>query len=113
MDPAYLRGIKVLHYSGVALSHSPERDAVLKAVKETRASGGLVSYDPNIRLERELSLNASLNREEWSYSHPERAKPRHVCVTSVVFHTRRCTGRSNRFDEPNQAGSVSSPYARL
>jgi sugar/nucleoside kinase (ribokinase family) len=49
VDPAFLRGIKILHYSGVALSHVPERDAVLKAVKETQSSGGLVSYDPNIR----------------------------------------------------------------
>ena len=51
VDPAYLHGIKVLHYSGVALSHQSERNAILKAVKETHASGGLVSYDPNIRLD--------------------------------------------------------------
>ncbi len=51
VDPAYLRGVKILHYSGVALSHSPEREAVFKAVEETQASGGLVSYDPNIRLD--------------------------------------------------------------
>jgi len=51
LDPAYLRGVKILHYSGVALSHSPERDAVLEAVRETRSSGGLISYDPNIRLD--------------------------------------------------------------
>ena len=51
VNPTYLRGAKVLHYSGVALSHSPERDAVRRAVEETRASGGLISYDPNIRLD--------------------------------------------------------------
>jgi len=51
VNPAYLRGVKILHYSGVALSHSPERETVFKAVEETRASGGLVSYDPNIRLD--------------------------------------------------------------
>jgi sugar/nucleoside kinase (ribokinase family) len=48
---AYLRSAKILHYSGVALSHRPERDAVFKAIEETRVSGGLISYDPNIRLE--------------------------------------------------------------
>jgi len=57
VDPDYFRGVKVLHYSGVALSHSPERDAVLKAVEEQKASGGLVSYDPNIRLDLWGSAN--------------------------------------------------------
>jgi sugar/nucleoside kinase (ribokinase family) len=51
VNPHYLHGAKILHYSGVALSHSPERDAVSKAIEETRKSGGLVSYDPNIRLD--------------------------------------------------------------
>jgi sugar/nucleoside kinase (ribokinase family) len=51
ITPAYLRGAKLLHYSGVALSHSPERDAIRRAVEEMRASGGLVSYDPNVRLD--------------------------------------------------------------
>jgi len=49
VDPDYLHGVKILHYSGVALSHSPERDAVSKAIEEIRKSGGLVSYDSNIR----------------------------------------------------------------
>ena len=57
VDPAYVRSAKILHYSGVALSHSPERDAIFKAVEETRASGGLISYDPNIRLELWPSSN--------------------------------------------------------
>jgi sugar/nucleoside kinase (ribokinase family) len=51
VDSSYLRGVKMLHYSGVALSHSPEREAIKKAIEQTRASGGLVSYDPNIRLD--------------------------------------------------------------
>jgi len=51
VDSAYLRRAKMLHYSGVALSHRPERDAVFKAVEATRAAGGLISYDPNIRLD--------------------------------------------------------------
>jgi sugar/nucleoside kinase (ribokinase family) len=46
-----LRDVKILHYSGVALSHSPQRDAIKKAVEQTRALGGLVSYDPNIRVD--------------------------------------------------------------
>jgi len=51
IDAAYFRGAKILHYSGVALSHSPEREAVFKAVEDARASGCLISYDPNIRLD--------------------------------------------------------------
>lgn len=51
VDSSYLRGVKMLHYSGVGLSHSPEREAIRKAIEQTRASGGLISYDPNIRLD--------------------------------------------------------------
>ena len=51
VDPSYVSQAKILHYSGVALSHSPEREAVYKAVKVAREKGVLVSYDPNIRLD--------------------------------------------------------------
>lgn len=51
VEPAYVRGARVLHYSGVALSHSPEREAIRKAVSIARESGTMVSYDPNIRLD--------------------------------------------------------------
>jgi len=51
VDPAYFEGAKVLHYSGVALSHSPEREAVFKAVETARQADVMVSYDPNIRLD--------------------------------------------------------------
>lgn len=51
VDPQYLRGVKILHCSGVALSHSPEREAVFKAIQGIGAAGGMVSYDPNVRLD--------------------------------------------------------------
>jgi len=49
VEPRYVKDAKILHYSGVALSHSPERDAVRKAVSIARESGTKVSFDPNIR----------------------------------------------------------------
>jgi len=49
IEPQYVKGAKILHYSGVALSHSPEREAVRKAVRAAHESGTKVSFDPNIR----------------------------------------------------------------
>lgn len=51
VEPQYVRGAKILHYSGVALSCSPEREAMRKAVSSARESGTKVSFDPNIRLD--------------------------------------------------------------
>ncbi|MGQ9514144.1 MAG: carbohydrate kinase family protein [Thermoproteota archaeon] len=51
MDPRYIKSSKILHYSGVALSHSPLRDAVKDAVTMAREAGAKVSFDPNIGLD--------------------------------------------------------------
>jgi len=51
VEPTYVKEAKFLHYSGVALSHNPEREAVRKAVSAAREGGTKVSFDPNIRLD--------------------------------------------------------------
>ena len=51
IEPGYIKGAKILHYSGVALSHAPEREAMRKAVSAAREGGTKVSFDPNIRLD--------------------------------------------------------------
>jgi sugar/nucleoside kinase (ribokinase family) len=51
LDPKYIESSKVLHYSGVALSHSPLRECVKRAVNVAKEAGVKVSFDPNIRLD--------------------------------------------------------------
>jgi sugar/nucleoside kinase (ribokinase family) len=51
IEPGYIKGAKILHYSGVALSHAPEREAMRMAVSAAREGGTKVSFDPNIRLD--------------------------------------------------------------
>lgn len=40
---------KVLHFSGLALTSNPSRDAALFAVEYAKSKGKLISYDPNYR----------------------------------------------------------------
>ncbi len=41
---------KLLHFGSISLIGEPSRSATLYAVDAARAAGGLVSYDPNLRL---------------------------------------------------------------
>ena len=44
-----LGGTKVLHFGSVSLTAEPARTATLEAAKTAKASGAIVSYDPNYR----------------------------------------------------------------
>ena len=44
-----LGGTKVLHFGSVSLTAEPSRTATLEAAKTAKASGAIVSYDPNYR----------------------------------------------------------------
>jgi fructokinase len=50
VDVDYIRSAKVFHYGSITLIHDPSRGATLLAVEAARASGELISYDPNLRL---------------------------------------------------------------
>lgn len=51
LDESYVKEAKVLHSSGISLAVSQSlREAVLKAVSLCKASGGIFSFDPNVRL---------------------------------------------------------------
>jgi sugar/nucleoside kinase (ribokinase family) len=49
LNPSSFEGVKILHYSGVALSHKPCREAVEKAIKFAKRRGAKVAFDPNLR----------------------------------------------------------------
>lgn len=48
--PAWLvENTKILHFGSVSLTAEPSRSATLYAVKRAKASGAIISYDPNYR----------------------------------------------------------------
>ena len=52
VDPDFLKGTRLLHLMGSALSVSESsREACYKAMRAVKAGGGLVSLDPNLRPE--------------------------------------------------------------
>ena len=50
IDADYIKSAELFHYGSVSLSHSPTREATLKAVQCASDAGALISYDPNLRL---------------------------------------------------------------
>jgi fructokinase len=50
IDVEYIRSSKVFHYGSISLIGEPSRSATLLAIEAARASGSLISYDPNLRL---------------------------------------------------------------
>lgn len=50
IDADYIQSAELFHYGSVSLSHSPTREATLKAIKSAKDAGAFISYDPNLRL---------------------------------------------------------------
>lgn len=50
IDADYIQPAELFHYGSVSLSHSPTREATLKAIQCAKAAGAFISYDPNLRL---------------------------------------------------------------
>ena len=46
----YIESAELFHYGSVSLSHSPTREATLKAIQIAKDTGAFISYDPNLRL---------------------------------------------------------------
>jgi fructokinase len=46
----YVASARLLHFGSVSLTHSPSREATLRAVEIAQANGARISYDPNLRL---------------------------------------------------------------
>jgi len=49
LDPDLLDGCRFLHIGSLSLTHEPARSATMAAIERVRASGGLISVDPNWR----------------------------------------------------------------
>ena len=50
VDAGYIQSAELFHYGSVSLSHSPTREATLKAIQFAKDAGAFISYDPNLRL---------------------------------------------------------------
>ena len=50
VDADYIQSAELFHYGSVSLSHSPTREATLKAIQSAKDAGTFISYDPNLRL---------------------------------------------------------------
>lgn len=50
IDEDYIKSADLFHYGSVSLSHSPTREATLKAIQTAKNTGSFLSYDPNLRL---------------------------------------------------------------
>ena len=50
IDTDYIQSAELFHYGSVSLSHSPTREATLKAIQCAKSAGVFISYDPNLRL---------------------------------------------------------------
>ena len=50
VDTGYVQSAVLFHYGSVSLSHSPSREATLQTIQSAKASGAMLSYDPNLRL---------------------------------------------------------------
>lgn len=49
LNPAVLEHTAVLHFGSLSLTDEPSKSAVLAAVRQAKAAGALISYDPNYR----------------------------------------------------------------
>jgi fructokinase len=49
LDTARLSSAKIFHYGSITLIDEPARSSTLAAIQKARASGSLISYDPNLR----------------------------------------------------------------
>ncbi|UCH35893.1 MAG: carbohydrate kinase [Armatimonadota bacterium] len=58
----YMVSADVLHFGSVSLSHSPSREATLRAVEIAQANELLISYDPNLRL---MLWDSADEAEKW------------------------------------------------
>lgn len=50
IDTNYIISAQLFHYGSVSLSHSPSREATIKAIDTAKEAGLFMSYDPNLRL---------------------------------------------------------------
>ena len=59
VDVEALNRAKLVHFGSISLISEPSRSATLYAVDTARAAGGLISYDPNLRLPLWPDANAA------------------------------------------------------
>lgn len=49
-DHDFIKNTKIFHFGSITLINEPSKSATLKAIEIVKKSGGIISYDPNLRL---------------------------------------------------------------
>lgn len=62
IDTNYIQSADLFHYGSVSLSHSPTREATLKAIQCAEDAGAFISYDPNLRL---MLWDNAIDAKHW------------------------------------------------
>ena len=65
LDLERVRGCRIFHFGTLSLTDEPCRSATLEAVREAKAAGALLSFDPNLREPLWPSLDAAREQIAW------------------------------------------------
>lgn len=64
-----LHKTQALHFGTISLSHEPSKTATQEAISIVRDQGGIVSFDPNLRLNLWESKEDLLREVYWGFKH--------------------------------------------
>ena len=62
---------KILHFGTISMSHKNNRAATKEAVELVRTKGGIISFDPNLRLNLWDSKEELMEQVEWGLKHSD------------------------------------------
>lgn len=71
VDLELIASSKVFHFGSISLTHEPSATATLKALEHAKASGCLISYDPNLRIPLWKDLNHAKHQIELGLSYAD------------------------------------------
>ncbi len=69
VERSLVRGCRVFHFGTLSSTDEPSRTATRAAVKEARAAGALISFDPNLRKRLWKSEEEAKAEMEWGCEH--------------------------------------------
>jgi fructokinase len=104
IDRGYVAGARILHYGSISFTGEPLRSATLKTIGIAKASGALLSFDPNLRPSLWDSLDRAKREIEAGMRHADVVK---LTEEGLEFVTGRPAGDggSGRGDAPGGAGA--------
>jgi fructokinase len=84
IDERYLERARILHYGSISFTGEPLKSATLRAIRIVKTSGGVLSYDPNLRPSLWDSLARAKSEMEMGMRHADIVK---MTVEELEFVT--------------------------